>query len=522
MLYERLFNSIQGPSENNFAAYQRDPVGFGEDVLGERYTEDVQRMMLSVRDNVITIAKSSNATGKTHGAARMAVWWKRCFPDAQVYTAAAPPESNLKKLLWGEIGSILEKHPDLFPDHVLTNLHLQQSAKSFLTGVTIPSSGTESVREAKFSGKHSPHLMFILDEADAIPDEVYRGIETCMTGGHVRLLCMFNPRSELGEVARMEREGRANVVKLSAFNHPNVIHGTDIIPGAVTRETTVRRINEWCRPLVPGEVQDRECFELPAYLIGCTAKSQAGIEYPPLRPGWYKVMQPIFSYSVLGEYPAQAENQLISKEWVYRARSRWDSYVAENGERPPVATSAIMGLDVAEFGADSNVAAFRYGGYVEPLVTWGGVDLMVTGDRAADEYKKRNVIQANIDATGLGAGVAPHMQRHKCAAVGVKVASSPTKRCISGQEELGEFYMLRDELYWEMREWLRVDPGAMLPPDEMLLEELLTPTYGEDVRTRKIRIMDKTEMRELLKRSPDRMEALVLTFHKPDLMFSDF
>ena len=231
-----------------FGQYQDDPVGFGEEVLGETYTDEVKSMMESVRNNQITVAKSSNATGKTHGAGRVAVWWYKAFPDSQVYTAAAPPESNLKKLLWGEIGSIIEKHSKLFETDTVTNLHIQRSSQSFLTGVTIPSSGTVAQREAKFSGKHAPHLLFILDEGDAIPDEVYRGIESCMTGGHARLLIMFNPRSEVGEAYRMERDGRANVVRLSAFSHPNVVQGTDVIPGAVSRETTVRRVNQWCRP----------------------------------------------------------------------------------------------------------------------------------------------------------------------------------------------------------------------------------------------------------------------------------
>jgi hypothetical protein len=65
-----------------------------------------------------------------------------------------------------------------------------------------------------------------------------------MSGGDARLLVMFNPRAELGEAYRMARDGRANVVRLSAMNHPNVLAGEDIIKGAVTRETTVRRINE--------------------------------------------------------------------------------------------------------------------------------------------------------------------------------------------------------------------------------------------------------------------------------------
>jgi len=57
----------------------------------------------------------------------------------------------------------------------------------------------------------------------------------------------------------------------------------------------------------------------------------------------------------------------------------------------------------------------------------------------------------------------------------------------------------------------------MLPPDELLVEELQTPTY--EVRNGKIRIMQKQTMRELLKRSPDRADALCLTFYQPDLLF---
>jgi len=57
----------------------------------------------------------------------------------------------------------------------------------------------------------------------------------------------------------------------------------------------------------------------------------------------------------------------------------------------------------------------------------------------------------------------------------------------------------------------------MLPPDNDLLEELVTPIY--EVRSGKIEVMAKPTMRELLKRSPDRADALCLTFYKPDLLF---
>jgi hypothetical protein len=143
------------------------------------------------------------------------------------------------------------------------------------------------------------------------------------------------------------------------------------------------------------------------------------------------------------------------------------------------------------------------------------VDTITTGDRAIAEYQIRDVLRVDVDATGVGAGVAPYMQRRGCSANPVMVASKPTE-----ETELGEFNILRDQLWWACREWLKMDPGAMIPPDEMLIEELQTATY--EVKTGKVRVMDKATMRELLKRSPDRADALVLTFYQPTMLFPEF
>ena len=42
---------------DELAKYADDPVAFGTQVLGERYTNDVKNVMRSVRDYPITIAK---------------------------------------------------------------------------------------------------------------------------------------------------------------------------------------------------------------------------------------------------------------------------------------------------------------------------------------------------------------------------------------------------------------------------------------------------------------------------------
>lgn len=509
---ERRRRRASGVTPTGYEAYQSDPVGFARDVLGETLTPDVERMMESVRDYPVTIARSSNSTGKTYGAADLVAWFYTCFPPAQVYTAAAPPEDNLRNLLWGEIGALVARRPDLFAKDRITDLRISSGPRSFITGVTIPAAGTPAQRTARFSGKHGPYMLFVLDEADAIPAEVIEAIESCMSGGFVRLLLLFNPHAAAGTVYQMERDGRANVVELSAFNHPNVVTGEDRIPGAIDRETTVRRINEWSRPVVGSEdPTPDETFEVPAYLVGSVARSKAGIPYPPLPAGTRVVTDPALYYMTLGRYPALGSGQLISRADTAAARARWDLYVARYGETPPAGVKPVMGFDVADEGGDSNVVTFNYGGWIARQVAWGGVDADRSADDAATLYKARGCSGANVDGTGVGAGAAPKMSRAGCPAEKVMVASSPTWKT-----EQGEFFQLRDQMYWELKEWLRTDPSACLPPDEDLLEELHEPTYwiGRDGR---LRVTDKATMRKALRRSPDRMESLALAVLKIEL-----
>lgn len=452
------------------------------------------------------MARSANGTGKTHGGARLAIWWYKAHGDSQVYTAAAPPKENLENLLWGEIGAVVHKHPELFAADRVTHLNIRRSPQEFITGLAIPQAGDPANRQARFSGKHAPHLMFMLDEGDAIPWEIYLAIESCLSGGHGRLVVFFNPRQMSGPLWTKEKRREARVIELSALDHPNVVTGRDVFPGAVSREKTVKRINEWTEPLGPEEQPDAESFLVPDFLAGAQCFSDAGELYPPLRAGWRRVVNPAFWVMVLGQYPPQAETQLIARQWIDAAVARWQAYVARYGRRPPQHVRPVLGLDVAEFGVDRNVLCARYGGWVASLIEWGGVDVIETAIKAATHFQKLDALYINVDGTGIGAGVAPYLQRESgLEAYSIKVGSAPTRKV-----DEGEFFQLRDQLWWLAREWLRKDPGAMLPPDESLIDELLCPKYHADGQ--KIRIDDKATMKARLRRSPDHAESLILTF----------
>lgn len=497
---------------NRYIQYQDDPIAFGEKELKETYTDDVKRMMRSVRDNKITVAISGTATGKSHSAGSLALWWYRCFPNSKVFLLAAPPEENLRNILWGEIMKKLRRNNSLLKGHKIKDLSIADSSWHFIEGKSIPQSGTPAQREAKFSGLHAPHTLFIADEGDAIPDEVFRGIDGCMSGGHDHLLVLFNPRAKSGRVYDYILSGVAKVVELQALNHPNVIHGKEIIPGAVSRNITVQRINDQTVALPPEEEPDAKCFKVPSFLVGATApRAKRELAwYPPLEAGWRRVKDefPEFWYKVLAKYPPQGSNQLISTEWIDKARSRWDLYVAVNKEKPPEGVRPILGLDVADMGDDANTLCRRYGGYVARIETWSGVDPNETADRAADKALEYKSACVNVDSIGVGASVAPAIRKKGVKASRVMVSEKPTE--LPPDKEKARFGSLRDQIWWELRLWLKEDQTAMLPPDDRLRQELEIVTYEEDKG--KIRIMPKDEMRKLLGRSPDRCDSLTLTF----------
>lgn len=301
-----------GPQPEQFLD---DPVGFGRTFLNEQYTADVQRLMESVRDYPVTIAESGNAVGKTHAAARVAVWWFQ-REGAQVYTTAAPPESNLKNLLWGEIGEIVRKCPELFTGQKVRSLRIERSPKEFVTGVAIPRDANAQAIESRFGGKHAPSLLFVLDEADGIPAAVYKAIESCLSGENSRLLCLYNPRSRGGPLAELKADG-VHVVQMSALSHPNVITGENLFPGAVTRDKTLTRIHYWTVPArSAGDVAGFGRWTPPEFLVGVAGTDEkTGGGLPPLEPGERIIVDPQFSYAVLGQYPGVAPDAIYDT-WV--------------------------------------------------------------------------------------------------------------------------------------------------------------------------------------------------------------
>ena len=524
MFRESLFQAAAdlSPARAIAPEYEERPVAFIRERLGADLTEDQEAVARSVRDNRITLVPSANAVGKTFGAGGLAVWWAAAFSPAKIVLTAAPPEDNLRRLLWGELSQFFDTAPDLLPEYlpgVPASMRILYSAQHWIEGRTIPISASPQDREARFSGVHSPHLLFIVDEGDAVPGEIYRAIESCMSGEHDRLLILFNPRSPSGAVYNMIREGRGNVIGLTAFDHPNVRTGEVVIPGAVSRERTVERIFRWTRPLIEGEAIDDEVstFIVPDFLDGEVFVFPNGTRSEPLIGGERRlIVQNEFAYMVLGRYPTSLENQLIDRAKLFRAQERWRSYVRLYGERPAEGIRPRTGQDVAEFGQDTNVLIDRWGSFVGSPIKWKKVDVIVSAERGERHVRRVGSEFLFVDATGIGAAVAPAIRKGGLSqAIGVKTSVSPTRSLEEAEAAGGDFGIYRDQLFWALRTFIHTDPAAMIPPSEELRDDLLAMTYSSE--SGKLRVISKKKLKKIIGRSPDEADALALTFAEPEV-----
>ena len=168
----------------------------------------------------------------------------------------------------------------------------------------------------------------------------------------------------------------------------------------------------------------------------------------------------------------------------------------------------IMGVDPAEYGDDDTAIAYRCGRVVEKVETHAKLGTMEVVGRvalAADRWKP-DVI--NVDCTGIGSGVADRLRE----------LGYPVTRVHFGERAVEqELYAIRrDEMWGEMKRWLEDDP-AQLPDDDALQSDLSAPGYSYD-SSRRLKLERKEDMKKRGLTSPDRGDALALTFATPNQM----
>ena len=202
---------------------------------------------------------------------------------------------------------------------------------------------------------------------------------------------------------------------------------------------------------------------------------------------------------VYGQFPNQANNQFVPHSTVREAMER--EIIPDPG------APLLMGVDVARFGSDRSMLAFRKGrdGRVIPWEKYRGLDTVQLASRVAEAATKYKVDAIFVDGNGVGGGVVDNLKAWRFNVIEVQAGSTPT--------DADKYLNKRAEIWGLMREWLTI---GTLPDDSELAADLTGPEYSYHPVSNKIVLESKEHMRD--KRglaSPDAAEALALTFAKP-------
>ena len=204
---------------------------------------------------------------------------------------------------------------------------------------------------------------------------------------------------------------------------------------------------------------------------------------------------------VRGEFPRVGALEFIPRDLCEQARRR---VTVDVNEFDPL----ILGVDVARFGDDKTVICLRRGRDARSLkwIVYQGVDLMETAARVSALVNEHTPEAVFVDEGGLGAGVVDRLRQLNVSCIGVNFGAASSQLATDAK-----YANKRAEMWGLMREWL---PGAIIPDEDALMEELNGPTYSLTERN-EIRLERKADMKRRGVASPDHADALALTFAYP-------
>ena len=472
---------------------------FAGEVLGVRLWSKQREVLEALARERRVAVKSGNGLGKDFTAA-VAVLWYLYRHNPGIVLSTAPTFRQVRHVLWRQIRRLHRGASDLLGGTLLdTRWELAEDRYAL---------GLSADGADQFQGFHCENVLVVVDEAEGVDEEIYEAVEAVMTSENPRLLLIGNPTRTDGSFHRAfhEEAGIYRTFTISALESPNVKAGEVKIPGLVTAEWVKERRVAW------RENSDR------------------------------------YRSRVLGEFPRRGEDNLIAMKdieaAVYEGEDEFTGIKGMNGMEgmflgdgdisdgvgannysplrddpfgmflPEVAGRVVIGVDVARFGSDRTVVLMRRGDTVVSIRTFSRIDTMATAGQVMVAVRERRPDAVNVDAIGIGAGLADRLREQGVPARDVNVAEQPRRdrTCLN----------LRAEGYQSLARRFR-DRRIRIPRDAELISELATLRYEYDSRGR-LRMESKASMKKRGVGSPDKADALMLAFldDRSDTFFDEF
>ena len=337
--------------------------------------------------------EAGHTVGKTKLSSGLVNHFFDCFTPSIIYTFA-PTWPQIHDLLWKEIK--VDRRGKGLPGRIL-DLQLVAGDNHFAKGTATNDAGGRGTE--RIQGQHGQYLMFVLDEAEGIPDFVFNAVDSMASGGICIVLMLANPRTRASRFYKVRSLSEVQSFRISCINHQNVVSGREVVPGAVRRDYVVSMIEKHCETTTE-HAEDDHTFAVP-FDVTIGGKTQpAGTIFKPNAE---------FMFRVLGVAPANIADNTMIPVGRFEAACKREA-PAEDPRR------ARFGVDVAGFGKDAGTFYVRHNGVIWRQAQFWKQDYytyaqaIITEACRLQNFGVQN-LHIRIDAGGgFGHGVLSHLE----------------------------------------------------------------------------------------------------------------
>jgi len=450
--------------------YQRDPVAWATEKMGLELWSGQRRILNSVANNPLTAVKSCHEIGKSYSAALTVCWWLDTHPPGSAFVVtSAPTDKQVKAILWREIGRM----------HRAGGLPGRTNLSEWYIGQELVAFGRKPADHdpTAFQGLHAEYMLLVWDEACGLPKTMWDAGSSLVANEHGRTLAIGNPDDPLSEFAKKCRPSSAwNVIQIGYADTPNFT----------------------------GEPVSKKLQSLLIHPTWVAEKKEEWGEDSAL-----------FKSKCEGEFPDQNTDGFIKLSWLKECR----------GLELPEGAPVEAGIDVGA-GGDRTVIRERRGMRVGRERVFVDADPMSTIGKIVETINEWGIQRVKVDVIGIGWSLTGRLRElsskhsyplldtiHNAEVVGINFAEASVQP--------DRFINLRAETYWTIgREYSRLHRWDLSNVDDEVFQELTAPSYKIMDSKGKIKIQAKDEIRDLLGRSPDRADALLLAFAGDDWVAS--
>lgn len=459
--------------------YADNPVDFVEDVIRAKPDANQRDILNSVARYPMTSVRSGHGIGKSAVESWLAIWFLTTRPYPKI-PCTAPTQHQLWDILWAEIAKWLRNNPALANDLIWTKEKVYMKGHPeewFAVGRT-------ASKPDALQGFHADHVLYIIDEASGVKDEIFEPILGALSTEGSKLVMCGNP------------------TKITGFFYDS-------------------------------HHKNREQFN--AMHIDGRSSSRVDQDFVDTIIDMFGEDSDVFRVRVAGEFPRALPDSFIPMEWAERASE------AKAPEIEQV-TRVDIGIDVARYGDDSSVISPVLDRRVqeEPEVYHHNDTMQLTGMAVicVKKYARAHPwaeIHVKIDCDGLGVGVFDRLMELKEQIVeeierereglyedddAPPVMSLDIVECHFGGEggtvndaDPVEYQTSTGLMWGTVREALRTQ-SLKLWPDDKQISQLSNRRYVVN-SAGKIELEKKEAMKKRGLSSPDMGDALALALYDP-------